>query len=194
MKNKIYQVQIALKGSKPKIWRRLLIESDLRLSDFHIIIQVAMGWTNSHFHQFVKNGINFRVKYPDDDFWDEHEDVDYKKTKVSALLKKEKDKLVYEYDFGDSWDHDIILEKILPKDDNAFYPICLAGKMKCPPEDCGGISGFEDMLEILKDPSHEEYEEYIVWTGGGFDPKEFDKEALNETLKKENYGLEESDY
>jgi len=194
MKNKIYQVQIALKGSKPKIWRRLLIESDLRLSDFHTIIQVTMGWTNSHLHQFVKNGINFRVKYPDDDFWDEHEDVDYKKTKVSALLKKEKDKIVYEYDFGDSWDHDIILEKILPKDDNAFYPICLAGKMKCPPEDCGGMSGFEDMLEILKDPSHEEYEEYIVWTGGGFDPKEFDKEALNETLKKENYGLEESDY
>lgn len=199
MKNRIYQIQINLKGSKPKIWRRLLIESDLLLSDFHQIIQVAMGWTDSHLHQFATKKKNYRAKYLYDDIqfdesWDEDIDVDYKNTKVSDLLKKEKDKLFYEYDFGDSWEHDIILEKILPKDKNTFYPICLAGKMKCPPEDCGGMSGFEDMLEILKDPSHEEYEEYLVWTGGGFNPKEFDKDAINELFKMENYGLEDYDY
>jgi hypothetical protein len=182
MTQKIFQIQIALKGFKPKIWRRILIPSDLLLSDFHMIIQIAMGWTNSHLHQFIKNRKFYTMRMQDDDLWDEMDNVDYKKMKVSDLLKKEKEKIVYEYDFGDSWEHDIILEKILPIDKNIKYPICLTGKMNCPPEDCGGVWGYSDMLEVLKDPSHEEYESYIEWLGEKFDPEYFDKNEINELL------------
>jgi len=188
MTNKIYQIQIALKRFKPKIWRRLLIPSDLLLSDFHKVIQTSMGWTNSHLHQFIKNRTFYTVKMQDDDLWDEMDNVDYKEMKISDLLKKEKDKIVYEYDFGDGWEHDIILEKILPPDNDTKHPICLTGKMNCPPEDCGGIWGYSDMLEILKDPDHEEYESYIEWLGEEFDPTYFDKDEVNELLREKDYG------
>jgi len=118
----------------------------------------------------------------DDFLWDEMDNVDYKKMKISDLLKKEKEKIVYGYDFGDNWEHDIILEKILPIDNNIKYPICLTGKRNCPPEDCGGVWGYSDMLEVLKDPNHEEYESYIAWLGGKFDPEFFDKNKINKLL------------
>ncbi|HEW91988.1 MAG TPA: plasmid pRiA4b ORF-3 family protein [Thermotogaceae bacterium] len=188
MTDKIYQVQIALKGFKPKIWRRLLIHSDLLLSDFHKIIQTSMGWTNSHLHQFIKNRTFYTVKMQDDDLWGEMDNVDYRNMKVSDLLKKEKDEVVYEYDFGDGWEHNIILEKILPLDTNTKHPICLTGKMNCPPEDCGGIWGYSNMLEILKDPDHEEYESYIEWLGEKFDPEDFNKDEVNELLREKDYG------
>jgi len=182
MTKKIFQIQIALKGFKPKIWRRILIPSDLLLSDFHMVIQITMGWTNSHLHQFIKNRTFYTLRMQDDVLWDEMDNVDYKKMKISDLLKKEKEKIVYEYDFGDSWEHDIILEKILPIDNNLKYPICLTGKMNCPPEDCGGVWGYSDMLEVLKNPDHEEYESYIEWLGEEFDPEFFDKNEINKWL------------
>lgn len=181
MTKKIFQIQIALKGFKPKIWRRILIPSDLLLSDFHMVIQITMGWTNSHLHQFIKDRTYYTKRMPDDDFWDEMDNVDYKNMKIADLLQKEKEKIVYEYDFGDSWEHDVILEKILPIDNNLKYPVCLTGKMSCPPEDCGGVWGYSEMLEVLKDPSHEQYESYIEWLGGEeFDPEFFDKNEINE--------------
>jgi hypothetical protein len=190
MTNKIYQIQIALRGFKPKIWRRILIPSDLLLSDFHAIIQTTMGWTNSHMHQFVKGKTFYSVKLADDDMWDDMDSVDYakKKIRISDLLKKEKDKIMYEYDFGDGWQHDLILEKILAVDNTIKYPICLTGKMNCPPEDCGGIWGYSDILEILKQPDHEEYESFVEWLGDEFDPEYFDKDEITELLQDENYG------
>ncbi len=188
MSKKIYQIQIALKGFKPKIWRRLLTQSDLLLSDFHKIIQIAMGWTNSHLHQFIKNRTYYSMRMQDDDLWDDGDNVDYKKMKISDLLKNEKEKILYEYDFGDGWEHDIILEKILPCDDKIIYPICLDGKMNCPPEDCGGVWGYSDMLEILRQPDHDEYESYIEWLGEEFDPEYFDKDEINQLLRGKNYG------
>lgn len=115
MIQKIFQIQIALKGFKPKIWRRIRIPSNLLLSDFHRIIQTTMGWTNSHLHQFINNRTFYTKRMPDDDLWDEMDNLDYKKIKISDLLKKEKEKIIYEYDFGDGWQHDIILEKCLIK-------------------------------------------------------------------------------
>jgi len=185
---KIYQIHITLTGSKPKIWRRLLIPSDLLLSDLHKIIQTSMGWTNSHLHQFIKDQTFYTKRYPDDDSWGEMNNIDYSKIKISYLLKKAKDKIVYEYDFGDGWEHEVLLEKVIPSDQKTKYPVCLAGKMNCPPEDCGGVWGYSDMLEILKNPKHEEYESYIQWLGGEFDPEYFDKKAVNEMLLTEDYG------
>jgi hypothetical protein len=160
-----------------------LIPSDMLLSDFHMIIQISMGWTNSHLHQFIKNRTFYTERMSDDDTWGELDNVDYKKMKISDLLKKEKEKIVYEYDFGDGWEHDVLLEKILPGDEKLESPICLAGKMACPPEDCGGVWGYADLLEILKNPKHEEYDSYMDWLGGEFDPENFDKDAVNKILR-----------
>jgi hypothetical protein len=190
---KIYQIQIVLTRLKPKIWRRLIVPSDLMLADFHKIIQTSMGWTNSHLHQFIKNRTFYTERMPDDYSWDEMNNVDYKKIKISDLLKKEKEEIVYEYDFGDGWKHDVLLEKILPDDEKLKYPVCLAGEMNCPPEDCGGRRGYSDLLEILKHPDHEEYDSYIEWLGGVFDPEHFNKEAVNEMLMTEDYGCIELD-
>jgi hypothetical protein len=186
---KIYQIQISLKEFTPKIWRRLLIPSDLLLSDFHKVIQTSMGWTNSHLHQFIKNKTFYTVRMKDDDLWEEMDNVDYKKMKVFDLLKIEKDKIIYEYDFGDGWEHDIILEKILPYDENIKYPFCLEGKMNCPPEDCGGVWGYSDMLKILINPGHPEYANFIEWLGGQFDPKYFNKDEVNKLLRRRNFGM-----
>ncbi|MEZ4879351.1 MAG: plasmid pRiA4b ORF-3 family protein [Chitinophagales bacterium] len=137
MPKQIYQIQIALVGFKPKIWRRILVPSDLLLSDFHLIIQTTMGWYNCHLHHFIKNKTFYSIKVPEDDFfWNDSEDIDYKakKLKIADLLKTIKDKIKYEYDFGDSWEHDIILENILPFDDKVKYPVCIKGKMNCPPK------------------------------------------------------------
>ena len=188
MAKKIFQVKISLIGSKPKIWRRVLIPSDLLLPDFHKIIQSSMGWTNSHLHQFCVGRTVYAEKMEDDDTWDEFEKIDYKKIKVSGVLKTEKDKIIYEYDFGDGWEHNIVLEKILPDDGKTKTPVCLKGKMNCPPEDCGGIWGYYGMLEILKQPKHEEYESYMEWLGGGFDSEEFDIVYVNELLEEEDFG------
>lgn len=190
MTDKILQVQIALKGFKPKIWRKILIPSDLLLVDIHKIIQTTMGWTNSHLHQFIKDRTFYSIKYKDDFTCNEMNNIDYKKKKIrlSDLLKTEKDKIIYEYDFGDGWEHEIILEKILPVDNKVKYPICMSGKMHCPPEDCGGIWGYSDLLEILKQPDHEEYESSIEWLGDDFDPEYFDKDEVNDLLKEKNFG------
>jgi hypothetical protein len=189
MEKSIYQIQIALKNFKPKIWRRILVNSNMLLSDFHKVIQTTMGWDNSHLHQFIKDRTYYSKKIKGDDFWDMSGDnVDYKKMKISDLLVAEKDKMVYEYDFGDGWEHSIILEKILPFEKGFKHPVCLAGKMSCPHEDVGGVWGYAEMLEILKDPKHEEYENYMEWLGGGFDSEEFDIEMVNEMLQDEDYG------
>jgi len=191
MAKKIYQVKISLRGSKPNIWRRLLIPSDLLLADLHKTIQTSMGWMNSHLHQFIKGRTYYRARVEEDDFWDELDNVDYKKIKISGLFKNEKDKIIYEYDFGDGWQHDILLEKILVDDGKIKFPVCLKGKMNCPPEDCGGIWGFKNMLQILQEPKHEEYDSYLEWLGGDYDPEEFDIEFVNELLAEEDYGCEE---
>jgi hypothetical protein len=124
---------------------------------------------------------------PDDDLWYEMDNVDYEGMKISDLLKKEKEKIIYEYDFGDGWEHDIILEKILPFDNKKVYPICIKGKMSCPPEDCGGAWGYANMLKILKQPDHEEYESYIQWLGGVIDPHDFDAEGINNVLTERGF-------
>ncbi len=188
MKKSMYRVKVTLKGSRPKIWRRLLVSPDLLLSDFHKVIQTAMGWENEHLHQFIKDRRFYAPKLEDDIFWDTMDNKDYSGVKIRDLLKAEKETIVYEYDFGDGWGHDIRLEKILDVEDEPEHPVCLDGQMNCPPEDCGGIWGYYQMLEILRDPAAEEHETWKEWLGSGFDPEFFDKEEVNQMLKEKNFG------
>ena len=191
MAKKIYQIQIALKDFKPKIWRRILVPSNILLAGFHKIIQTTMGWTNSHLHQFEKNNLYYIPIYPYDGSDERTNIVDYKKIKLEHLLKVEKDMMIYEYDFGDSWEHDIILEKILPFDPKMKSPVCLSGKMHCPPEDCGGVGGYQDFLEIISNPSHSEYKSTIEWLDDDFDPDYFNKKEINNQLSMPDFGCYE---
>lgn len=182
---KIYQLNITILDSNPSIWRRVLIGDDTLLPDLHKIIQSVMGWTNSHMHQFIQRGVCYGASDP----WGEMEVKNYEKIKVSSLLKKENDRLIYEYDFGDNWAHDIVLEKISEKEEGQYYPVCIDGENACPPEDCGGIWGYEDMLMILNNPGHEEYEDTLEWLGDDFDPQDFNKEEVNQLLQSEDFGV-----
>jgi len=103
-------------------------------------------------------------------------------------MKKEKDVLLYEYDFGDGWEHEIILEKIIEEDEKNQIPRCIDGKQNCPPEDCGGIWGYEDLLKVIKDKKHDEYEEMMEWLGEEFDPDYFNINEVNKLLKQKDFG------
>ncbi len=186
MSDTIYQVKIILKGSKPEIWRRILVPANVRLADLHKIIQIAFGWEDAHLHQFIKNNRFYAVHYPNDPTWYEMDNIDYIREKMllSDLLGSVKEVLEYEYDFGDGWMHVILLEKKLPVDPDVKYPLCLDGKRSGPPEDCGGIWGYADLLEILKNPKHEEYESYKEWVGKRFDPESFNLDKVNRMFQK----------
>lgn len=177
-----YQLKVSLEESKPPIWRRLLVPSDIKLDVFHLALQIAMGWTNSHLHQFISKDQTFYGIKDDDFAIDGFEMKDENTVRLSQLLKTETDSLVYEYDFGDGWMHKVALEKILPFDPAKKLPYCVTGKRACPPEDCGGIWGYSDLLMILQDPKHEEYAAMLEWLGGELDPDYFIRREINQLL------------
>lgn len=192
-KNIFINLKITLKWSKPPIWRRLLVSSDTRLDELHDIIQNSMGWYDCHLHQFSKGERGFAEYYgatPDPEFDIDFYDVkDETKFRIDDLLTQEKDKIEYWYDFGDDWVHFIVLEKILNFDKQQPLPICLKGRRACPPEDIGGMGGYEYMLAVINDKNHPEYQDITEWLGieennpeTYFDPEFFDIKAVNTQL------------
>ena len=179
----VYQIKISLKYIKPMIWRRFLVEDSIKLPDLHKVIQTVMGWTNSHLHQFIIKERFYGE--PDEDSFEEI--VDYRKLMLKSVLSFEKEKITYEYDFGDGWEHELVLEKIL-NNQTIENPICVAGKRNCPPEDCGGPYGYMDLLNVIADPENEEYKEMKSWIGDDFDSEYFDKEWINILLTRKDYG------
>lgn len=176
---KIYQIKVTLKYSKPPIWRRLLVSGDATLFQLHKIIQIAMGWTNSHLHQFIIAEEFYSI--PSEDDWEPV--IDERKYRLAKVAPTEQAQFIYEYDFGDSWEHVIVVEKILPSDPKAKYPYCVKGKRACPPEDVGGVWGFEEFLEAMKNPKHKEHESYVDWWGEVFDPEALDLDEINQRLQ-----------
>lgn len=174
----VYQLKVTLLGLRPPIWRRLLVKSDTRLDALHDILQIAMGWTDSHLHQFIADETYYGLPHPGDFY----EVKDERKVRLDQLLKAPNDKMGYEYDFGDSWEHLILLEKILPAEEGVRYPLLVAGKRAGPPEDVGGVFGYAEFLDAIRDPSHPEHEEYLDWVGDEFDPEALDLEEANRML------------
>lgn len=181
MKDAIYQFKVTLKGISPPIWRRFQIHSDATFEHLHIAIQVVMGWEHAHLHEFNLDGLT--VTDSQTLAWGSVDGLDTGHTLIKQHLNREKQKCHYIYDFGDYWQHTLLLEKILPEDLNTTYPICLKGKRACPPEDCGGTWGYMRLLEVLQDKNDPEHEEYLEWYGGEIDADTFDLNQINQQFR-----------
>ena len=179
---KIYQLKVTLSESDPAIWRCIQVPGNTKLPDLHLMLQAAMGWVNGHLHLFTIHHVNYII--PDPDFGMGEEDEDEASVRLDKVIPRANTHFRYLYDFGDGWEHDIIVEEILPPEPDTQYPLCLAGARACPPEDCGGVWGYSDFLEAINDPAHEEHESVLEWIGGSFDPEEFDLEGVNECIKE----------
>ncbi len=174
---KAFQIKITLRRSKPPIWRRVLVPEDITLDTLHEVIQICMGWTDTHLHQFVCGDTAYGV--PDPEFPSGAKDEEG--VRVKKFLKKEKSKIIYEYDFGDYWVHDVLLEKVTPCEKQQKIK-CLKGVGGCPPEDCGGVYGYYHMLEVLSDPGHPEHDDIKEWIGDSVDMGSFDLDETNAVL------------
>jgi len=177
----IYQLKITLRDSKPPIWRRVLVPGDIALGELHYVIQIAMGWYNSHLHQFIVGDLYYsNPSFGLDEYAGNVKSEN--RAILSRIVSGEKFKFTYEYDFGDSWEHTILVEKILPPDPQRKLPVCIKGKRACPPEDIGGVWGYDTFLEAINNPEHPEHAMYREWIGGDFDPETFDLDAINRRL------------
>lgn len=177
----VLQLKVTLRGIRPPIWRRIVVPNTFTFLDLHHAIQDAMPWTNSHLFEFEarmkgdRRGGGVRIGTPDVWAVDIGEVVLVDKTLVANFFAIPGVKITYRYDFGDDWEHDVKLEKVLPAEKGVEYPICTGGKRACPPENCGGIWGYADMQEALADPEHPEHKDMKEWFGDeDFDPEAFD--------------------
>lgn len=176
----IYQLKIELQEIEPTIWRRVLVPGSITLAQLHEVIQTAIGWTNSHLHQFIVGADS----YSDPEFEIEGTRSEYR-YRLARLAPRVRNTIAYVYDFGDGWEHQIRVEHII-EDDKRYpgTPVCLEGKRSGPPEDCGGPWGYEKFLEAIGNKKHPEHKELLRWIGGSFDPEYFDPGEVNALLRK----------
>jgi hypothetical protein len=176
----VYAIKVTLLGTSPPVWRRILVPCDITLRNLHRTLQTVMGWTNSHLHQFVlprqsnshrKHGLRTKIVH--------------ESTRLGDLICTAGARLLYEYDFGDGWQHELVLEEVLLGDES-FQQTCVAGQRCCPPEDCGGPQGFAELLKALKDADHPDREDICEWLGD-FVPESFSKEAINRRLRRRKH-------
>ncbi len=187
----VLQIKVQLKYSNPNIYRVFYFKSDATFLELHTAIQIIMGWESSHLFQFRK-GFNERIGVPFEDDGDVHgEDGfwDVRTTKIETYLNKVKSSVIYDYDFGDDWMHDVIVEKIIEEIELPFLPYVKNGKNACPFEDCGGIPGYYTIVESMKNKKSKAYKEFKEWVDlEDFDPLYFDAEECNSFL--EDFDLE----
>ena len=186
MSNKIYQLKITLNDSSPNIWRRILVPKEYTFFELHLAIQDAMGWLDCHLHGFyisqkgTSRPISIRFPDPENDF--DMDSLDERQEKIADYLGKSVKQCTYTYDFGDSWDHTILLERENDAEEGKEYPICVAGKNACPPEDCGGLGGYERLQKILKNPKNKEHAEMLEWlcidSADEFNVADFDSKTV----------------
>lgn len=160
--DEVFIVRVELDEVDPLVWRALAVRSSMNLAGFHDVLQDAMGWTNSHLHEYVVG--DERIGVPDPD--DRTSLRDERRVRLRDVLRKPRDQMFYDYDFGDNWRHIVRLESVIRATRGERYPILLAGECACPPEDVGGPPGYEDFLKAIKDPAHEDHESMLEWIGG----------------------------
>jgi len=174
-----FQLRVQLKGVAPVVWRRLLVPGGVRLDKLHLMLQAAMGWTNSHLHCFRLGDLTYGTQFDDNPL----DELDETAVNVFQVLKDQR-RFVYEYDFGDSWEHDVVVEDRSSLHLGLKFAVCVDGQNACPPEDCGGVSGYRAMLQALDDPADEEHDSYLAWLGEPFDSAHFDLAEANAALQR----------
>jgi len=180
MTKRLYLLKIRLLGIEPEIWRRFVVPASITLDRLHDVIQIVMGWTDSHLHEFTI-GKKRHAEYPES----KEDGLECGRYRLGDLLKQKGRTFAYEYDFGDSWEHELTLERNQYLNSELQSEIvCLDGARACPLEDVGGVSGYYEFCQALNDPEHEEHESYMVWSGGNYDPEKFDTDAVNWELMK----------
>lgn len=178
----VLQLKITLLGTMPPIWRRLLVPAACTLEQLHDVLQAAMGWQDCHMHEFSAGHRHFGTPNPEDRLMGMPPVENERTVRLSSVLGRVGAKAIYTYDMGDSWEHGIVLEKRLSVDPGTAYPVCTGGERACPPEDCGGIGGFYDLLDALGDPTHEQHDELLDWVGDDYDPDALSIEEVNRML------------
>src|SRR5215510_2084124 len=175
----IFQLKVSLLDVEPPIWRRFLVPQDVRLPRLHGILQVVMGWTDSHLHQFKVGD----VRFGEENHEFEPSPIDYTTIQLNQIAPRTGATCMYEYDFGDGWEHLIEVEDELPVESiREPLPRCLDGERACPPEDVGGPHAYANFLVALGDPDHREHDEWRQWAGDDFDPAAFDVNRINRML------------
>jgi len=177
----VYQIKITLTGSQPAMWRRFEVPGNTSLAELHGILQVVMGWSNAHLHRFIVKGQTYAT--PERGDIGPRKPKDERKFTLRDLLTQEGSRPTYEYDFGDNWQHELLVERIHPAEEGTRYPVCLEGAGACPPEDVGGVSGYTQFLEAMVDTNHPEHQNCRDWIGGYFDPEKFDLAKVNQILR-----------
>lgn len=178
----MHRLRVALLEVRPEVWREVSVPSDYTLADLHDILQLAIGWTNSHLHVFSSGLVRYLPPDPDDELAESHPSMDSASVRLFEVLPQPGSRIQYEYDFGDGWEHSIVVKDILPAGQQEGGPQCSAGARACPPEDCGGYSGYASLLQAIRDPADPEHEEMLTWCGGWFDPEGFDLARVNRLL------------
>jgi hypothetical protein len=173
---KVVSLKLTLRDTKPPVWRRLLVPGETTLADLHRAIQAAMGWEDYHLHTFDIAGRQYGDPRAVDDVANET------RVTLNVLIKSGVTRFAYTYDFGDNWDHALVIEKSLPAVEALSRPTCTAGRRKCPPEDCGGPWGYRELLDVLADPAHPEHAERREWLGEDFDPDNFHPDSADAML------------
>ena len=178
----VFQLKVTLNDVEPAIWRRLLVPADITLGELHLVLNEVMGWTDSHLHSFALADRTFGDPQLDDD--DDGPDFERRAQGEAHQASSAKgSRFVYEYDFGDSWEHVVLVEKPLDADERLTYPLCIGGARACPPEDCGGVPGYERLVASLANSKDPEHDELVTWVGGHFDPEGFDVNRTNDALR-----------
>lgn len=184
-KLRVYQLKITIKDIRPPIWRRLRVPGNVTFLRLHEIIQDAFGWTDSHLHEFLIDGVEYGDPVNYADFEPSFKYYNEERSVLERVVRSSKKRFRYSYDFGDDWRHEILVEKIEDAAPGETKPVCIAGRRRCPPEDCGGPWGYANSLAALRDPNHEEHAEMLDWIGPGFDPEYFDLDDTNQALSVE---------
>lgn len=176
----VFELRVELAVIEPPIWRRLLVRADITLPDLHQVLQSAMPWQDCHLHQFLDGDRCYMARSPDGD--KSPGEIDERGVPFSRLLDRVGKTCLYEYAFGDGWEHRIRLESIRQLQPGETSPACLDGARACPPEDCGGPLGYQDLLEAVAGGRSTRHKDLREWIGGSFDAKRFDRAAVNRTL------------
>ena len=181
---RLYQFKITLLESKPPIWRRIQVKN-CTLDKLHEHIQTAMGWTNSHLHQFEIDGERYGDPELIDDGFEDFHCVDSTMTRIGEIVPKDGKRFQfnYQYDFGDDWQHEVLFEGCLRAEKGGRYPVCVEGERACPPEDVGGVRGYAELLEALANPKHEQHEDFVEWAGP-FDSEQFDVAKKTKAMRR----------